>query len=210
MKKYKLLLFLFFATNCSISGQSIKERSIEIFASASIDGTKYQIKITTGIDSIKIRYKIRDSTSTSLDSDKEFNAHRNYLLSLKNIDFHNDTVVNKLNILESIAEKYTFYSKDSIEVSNSDNESYLNLINEVFDSPTDSLNNKIQNKNRIVFDGIQMTFILREKGNQREVHAHSPTAKSHPLLYELIDSSINIYREAKKNDFLNKSRLFGY
>ena len=204
------MFLVFFATTLSSLGQSSKERQIEILASASIDGTEYNIKITTNTDSTKVKFKIRDSVSAKLYNDKEYYAHINYLLSLNNIDLSNDTVLNYLNILESIAEKYTFFSEDSIEIANSENEGYLNLINEVLKSPTDSLDNKILNKNRIVLDGIYMTFTFIDKDTKRKVSARTPTVKSHRLLYELVTSSTSIYRDTKKNDFLNKRRLFGY
>ncbi len=172
------MFLVFFATTLSSLGQSSKERQIEILASASIDGTEYNIKITTNTDSTKVKFKIRDSVSAKLYNDKEYYAHINYLLSLNNIDLSNDTVLNYLNILESIAEKYTFFSEDSIEIANSENEGYLNLINEVLKSPTDSLDNKILNKNRIVLEGIYMTFTFIDKDTKRKVSARTPTVKS--------------------------------
>ena len=58
MKKYILLLLLFIASIGAGYGQLNKERQIEIFASASIDGTEFFIKITPGPDSTIPLYKV--------------------------------------------------------------------------------------------------------------------------------------------------------
>jgi hypothetical protein len=42
------------------------------------------------------------------------------------------------------------------------------------------------------------------------VQAHSPDPKSHPLLYELLNQTFNIYRETKNNSFLTANRTDGY
>lgn len=206
MKKYILLLLLFVATNGAGYGQSNKERQIEIFASASIDGTEFIIKITPGTESTKMTFKIRDSISANLKNDKAYHTHRNYLLSLKSIDLKNDTVIKYLSILKSITEQYTFYSEDSIEIENEAHKDYLHLINEVFNTATD----RLENKNRFVMDGIFMSFTLTDKNSTRKVNAFYPTEESNKMLYELVIGSTSIYRLAKKNDFLNKRRLFGY
>lgn len=206
MKKYSLLFFIFIATIGAGYGQSIKEKQIEIVAFASIDGTEFFIKITPGTDHTKISFKIRDSISVYLKNDKVYNTHRDYLLSLNNIDLKNDTVINYLSILKSVTEKYTFYSEDSIDFVNTDHKGYLHLIDEVFNTATD----RLENKNRLVLDGINLTFTLNDTNSTRKVNAHSPTAESHPLLYELVTGATGIYRLAKKNDFLDKRRLFGY
>ena len=183
-----------------------KERQIEIFASASIDGTEFIIKIIPGTESTKMTFKIRDSISVNLNNDKAYHTHRNYLLSLNSIDLKNDTVIKYLSIVKSITEQYTFYSEDSIEIENEAYKDYLHLINEVFNTATD----RLENKNRFVMDGIFMSFTLTDKDSTRKVNAFYPTEESNKKLYELVTGSTSIYRLAKKNDFLDKRRLFGY
>ena len=206
MKNFILLLLLLIATIVDGYGQLIKEKQIEIVASASIDGTEFFIKITPGKDRTKITFKIRDSISVNLDRDKAYYTHRNYLLSMNSIDLKNDTVVNYLSILKAITEKYSFYSEDSVEIVNTDYKGYLHLIDEVLNTATD----RLENKNRLFLDGINISFTLKDKDSTRKANAHSPTAESHPLLYELLTGSTSIYRLAKKNDFLDKRKLFGY
>ncbi len=206
MKKYILLLLLFIATIGAGYGQLNKERQIEIFASASIDGTEFIIKIIPGTESTKMTFKIRDSISVNLNNDKAYHTHRNYLLSLNSIDLKNDTVIKYLSIVKSITEQYTFYSEDSIEIENEAYKDYLHLINEVFNTATD----RLENKNRFVMDGIFMSFTLTNKDSTRKVNAFYPTEESNKMLYELVTGSTSIYRLAKKNDFLDKRRLFGY
>jgi hypothetical protein len=206
MKKYILLLLLFIASIGAGYGQLNKERQIEIFASASIDGTEFFIKITPGPDSTKMTFKIRDSISVNLNNDKAYHTHRNYLLSLNSIDLKNDTVIKYLSIVKSITEQYTFYSEDSIEIVNAAHKGYLHLINEVFNSTTD----RLENKNRFVMDGIFMSFTLTDKDSTRKVNAFYPTEESNKMLYELVTGSTSIYRLTKKNNFLDKRKLFGY
>jgi hypothetical protein len=102
MKKLTLLFLLFYGTASSIFGQFLEDKRIEIFASASINGTEYYIRIIQQVDNVKVKFKIRDSTSIKLDNDIAYNAHINSLLSLKDIDLKNDTVLKHLSILKSI------------------------------------------------------------------------------------------------------------
>ena len=210
MKMYKLVFIAFLTTTNLCFGQSVIERQIEIFASTAVSGTEFQIEIVIDQDSTKLKFRIRDSISIKLDNDSNYNAIRNYLLSLKTLDINNDTVLVHLNTLKSIAEKYTFYSADSITIQNLANGDYLNLINEVFLSTTDSLENKILNKNRITLDGTSLTFTFIDKDIKRKIYARSPSKESHPLLYKLVTSSTSLYRLVKKNDFLNRRVFLRY
>jgi hypothetical protein len=193
-----------------MTGQSIKERQIEVYASAAINGTEYFIKINTNALTTKVEFKISDSISSKLENDKEFNSLRDSFLLLNYIDFRSDTVLNYMDKMKSIIKKHTFYSEDSIEIANSQYQYYIKCINALFNTPTDSLDNQIRNKNRIVLDGINMTFTLSDDCLKREIFTRTPSVNSHPLLYKFLTTSLNIFRDIRKKDFLNKRRLFGY
>jgi hypothetical protein len=40
--------------------------------------------------------------------------------------------------------------------------------------------------------------------------AHSPTKLSHPLLYDYLNSTFEIYRKLKNNNFFDKQKTSGY
>ena len=190
--------------------QPIKDRHIQISASAPINGTEYYIKIKNNSKTTKIVFKIKDSLSFRLENDTNFIAQRNQLLSEEYLDLKKDTIITQIDRLTSLTEKYKMYSTDSIEIRNEENTKYNSLLDIVFSTPIDRLENQAQNRNRIILDGICMRFLLIDRDNQREAIASTPTINSHPLLYDLIINTLQIYRDNKKNSFLTKTKLFGY
>lgn len=197
---YKLALF----------SQSLKNRHIEINAFASITGTKFNIQLLPKQDSLEIVFKIRDSTATLLLKDTAYNSCRNKLLSYTYFDLKNDTIKAQLCQLMDIAEKFTYYRKDSVRIANSDNTNFVMLIDQIFNTSTDSLENTEQNKNKITLDGISVSFTFTDGNVVRKVYSSTPQLNSYPLLYKLLTTSSNIYRQKKENNFLDSRSLFGY
>ncbi len=85
-----------------------------------------------------------------------------------------------------------------------------NLLNIIFSSSNDLLENKLANQNRLMLDGTQVKFILTDNDKSRTIYAYSPCKTSHPLLTTLIRETMNIYRQTKNNNFLNTQRTSGY
>lgn len=204
------ILFLFMALvsfKATISGQSKNNYSILLRATTSVAGGEYFINILLHNDSTKLILKIKNHIKKAeLEADTNAVRYIRILQSIKNPIADNDTVKTYLAKLDSIHLSYTVYDTDSLIVLNAKNEDYFNLIQEVLNAPTEIL----ENKNHAVLDGTWMNFKLTNNGIERTVYAHSPTLTSNPILYKLITETTALYRKTKQNDFLNKSRTYGY
>lgn len=205
------ILFVFLALisfNTNILSQN-NPSSIHLRAITSVSGGEYLIDILPFNDSIKLIFRIKKSIKQSkLEKDTNTIKIRQTLKSVKDFRPNNDTVKTNLLKLDSLYMAYTHYDIDSLLISNSKNEAYIELVHEVLNTSAEILENKINN--RYVFDGVKMIYKLTNNGISQTVYAYSPTITSYPLLYKLVTETTALYRLNKKNNFLNKSRTSGY
>ena len=207
MTRTLFLLISLTSFTLTILGQNNKNSSIFLRATTSVAGGEYFIDILPSNYNTKLIFKIKKRIRQSeLEADTNTVRYRQILKSVKNFIPTNDTVKTYLAKLDSIYIAYTLYDTDSLIVTNSKNENYLKLIQEVLNSPTEIL----ENKNHFVLDGTRMNFTLTNNGISRTVYAHSPTLTSNPSLYKLITETTALYRMNKRNNFLNKRRTYGY
>ena len=201
---------LLFITTFSFGQSSVFSR-IVIKATTSVVDREYFVDICLNIDSLKVIYKQKDSISSFVVNDPAVVDSRKFIIKLlERSSAKTDTLIKAVNKLDSLYHLYTFYSVDSIQVPNAMAKDFVDLVRRVFSTSYKELEDEAGNKNRAVFDGTRMTYTLIDRNSIRKVHAHSPTLKSHPLLASLIIQSLNLYRERKKNDFLNKRSTSGY
>lgn len=188
-------------------GQSNNNTRINLRAITSVAGGEYLIDILPYHDSTKIIFKLKNHIRQSeLEADTNTARYRQILKSVKNYSSQNDTVKTCTAGLDSIYTAYTVYDTDSLIICNSKHEDYDKLIREVLNTPTA----KLENHNYFGLDGTRMTFKLTNNGISRTVQAHSPSLKSHPVLYALVTGTITLYRKIKKNDLLDEKRTNGY
>jgi hypothetical protein len=200
-----LTLILFKSNILSQNNQS----SIHLRAVSSVSEEEYFIDILPNKDSTKLIFRIKKSVKQSkLDKDTNIIRIIETVKSVKKFGFNNDTVKTNLAKLDSLYRIYTIYETDSLFISNSKNEAYLELVHEVLNTSAEILENK--NNNRYVLDGVTMRFILTNNGNSQNVYVRSPTLTSNPLLYKLVTETTALFRLNKKNNFLNKTRTSGY
>jgi len=112
--------------------------------------------------------------------------------------------------LDSINKKYTYYSTDSLLISTLFNPLYTKLLSEVVLTNTDSLENKKKNAERVVLDGVQFFFDIKIGDAEHTAQAQSPNQDSHPILYQLLEQTLDIYRKMKVNMFLSRGRTDYY
>ncbi len=205
------ILFVFLAlisSNTNILSQN-NQSSIHLRAETSVSGEEYFIDILPNKDSTKLMFRIKKSVKQSkLDKDTNIIRIIATVKSVKKFGFNNDTVKTNLAKLDSLYRIYTIYETDSLFISNSKIEAYLELVHEVLNTSAEILENK--NNNRYVLDGVTMRFILTNNGISQTVYAHSPTITSNPLLYKLVTETKTLYRLNKKNGILNKNRTFSF
>lgn len=204
-----LLSILLIFVQLSIFGQTGSNSQIYITGMVSgISESKHFINIITSNDSTKIILRIPDSTSSQLYNDSNLNKYRDIALSVKYFSLENDTVKKCISKIDSIYSHYTYYSVDSIVQPNSKINPLQLLIQQVFNSSNEILENKDYNKNRVVLDGTFIRFELIKDDMARNVYARSPTLKSHPLLYELVTQTLHIYKQATQNNILKGRTLY--
>ena len=154
-------------------------------------------------------FRIKKSVKQSkLDKDTNIIRIIETLKSVKKFGPNNDTVKTYISKLDSLNSIYTIYETDSLLISNSKNEAYIELVHEVLNTSPEILENN--NNKRFVLDGVKMIFKLTNNGISQTVYVRSPTLTSNPLLYKLVTETTTLYRLNKKNNFLNKSRTIGY
>jgi len=178
-------------------------------AVTSVSGEEYFIDILPNKDSTKLIFRIKKRVKQSkLDKDTNIIRIIETVKSVKKFGFNNDTVKTNLAKLDSLNRIYTIYETDSLLISNSKNEAYLELIHEVLNTKAEILENN--NNKRFVLDGVTMIFKLTNNGNSQAVYVRSPTLTSNPLLYQVVTETKTLYRLNKKNGILNKYRTFGF
>ena len=205
------LIFVFIAlfSFCTNILSQNNQSSIHLRAVTSVSGEEYFIDILPNKDSTKLIFRIKKRVKQSkLDKDTNIIRIIETVKSVKKFGFNNDTVKTNLAKLDSLNRIYTIYETDSLLISNSKNEAYLELVHEVLNTKAEILENK--NNNRYVLDGVTMRFILTNNGISQTVYAHSPTITSNPLLYKLVTETKTLYRLNKKNGILNKNRTFSF
>lgn len=210
--KFKLLFLSFLLAQHLFSQVADRKFAIVITATTSVSGEKFLININKNKRDLKILYSIRDSVAfTSLEQNKYHQLYKDTLLILfSNLNQNKKTFKFYMDKMDSLYELYTYYSKDSIILKPKKNRIYSNFLKEIFLTPTEMLENKEANKNRITVDGTSCKFHLISSGQNRIVYAHSPRIKSHPLLYQLISETLALYRKTHNTQFLDKRRTSGY
>ncbi|MDB5135912.1 MAG: hypothetical protein JWP37_2515, partial [Mucilaginibacter sp.] len=204
IKSIWLIVFLFIGLSLRAQNHDNDFR-INIGASNAFKGTIFLMNIYKRADSIKVIYKLKDSVNyKGLFSNKRYNDLRKYTIAPLNVTANFDTVHNAFMESSAITEKYTYYSKDSIMLNIRTYPSYTNLLEKIVKTSRDELENTKANKDRVVMDGTHYGFDIIFKSGEKVVQAHSPDPKSHPLLYRLLQTTFNVYRDRKHNEFLDK------
>jgi hypothetical protein len=205
------LIFVFIAlfSFCTNILSQNNQSSIHLRAVTSVSGEEHFIDILPNKDSTKLIFRIKKRVKQSkLDKDTNIIRIIETVKSVKKFGFNNDTVKTNLAKLDSLNRIYTIYETDSLLISNSKNEAYLELIHEVLNTKAEILENN--NNKRFVLDGVTMIFKLTNNGNSQAVYVRSPTLTSNPLLYQVVTETKTLYRLNKKNGILNKYRTFGF
>jgi len=167
------------------------------------------INIHQSDNSIKIVYSLYDST----ESIKEHadTAFQRFVKMFMTPDgpgkLKNDVLFDKLIVIE---DRYTIYDRDSIILNANVDTAYFHLFNKVINTNEFEVKEKDGNGIRVYLDGTEFTYKIKTETGIRKVSAHSPTEATFPLLYALLNRSLNIYREKKSDVFLDKKRTRGY
>jgi hypothetical protein len=212
MKNF-LLLFIFTVVTCqALFSQELEGKQITLRSSTSVSGKVFLMKTICYRDSVKIKVCIKDSVSQKKLNDDSI--YKTLMISLREMmesNIKNDSLRIFLKRLDSVRNVYTIYKTDSVLIAYSQFPEYSKLLSNLFKSSIPKLENRERNKNRIILDGTVMVFEFSQNQLiQFSADAHSPRKESHPLLYDYVNSTLNMYRSIRKDTFLTIDTTSGY
>lgn len=203
MKAAFTLLFLSVAT---FSLATTKSSEQKIVLKAGSQGLFYVIVESTPNNDLQIKYMLKDSVSKSINNDEFYKSTIERFLNA-NLKFEDQVTL--MEKMDSISQRHTYYTTDSITVNPGKDAEYLQLFNTFLSSSAESTEQDKKSV-RIVLDGLPMVFTLSEGNLSRKVYATSPSQDSNPLMYKFISETMKLYRENKPEGILSKGRTRGY
>ncbi|AFL86079.1 hypothetical protein Belba_3582 [Belliella baltica DSM 15883] len=190
--KYLILCFSFFIF---LSNNSFAQIKIEVNKSGMMGGTFF-INIEENESSLLVHLRIKEELKNTTEYQEQMKPLTGKFLELMEIyPRTSDSIKVMIKKIELLREEFTLYSDYRLNVSSTEHSDYFNVIHEITHRSIESLERKEQNKNRIVLDGHFVSVEVFKEDFQKEILVHSPREKSHPEIYALINSTLNIFRE---------------
>jgi hypothetical protein len=194
-----------------VAAQMPSNATIYIKAEQSASGQAFEIGIVDMGSQFKLVYRVKDSLSALLYKDPLVETYLNKFKSLTHLSQQSDSLMDLVQKIDSLRQRYTYYSTDSMSIHKKDKPSYAKLVDRILHTPIDSLEQKANNRNRIVLDGTGFVFGLQQNGRTQKAYAHSPTEASHPLLHTLLQNTFALYRQGHpKSSLLQRNYTGGY
>jgi hypothetical protein len=211
--KRLLLIFFLFLISSSMFAQNARSKgdlSIRINGSGSDYRSKFQVDVYRTEKSIKIVYAVFDSINGS-----KFRADKNYQIvlqnTMKNYELADSVAKNNASQeLRNLLAKYSVYDRDSVTLNPGETQSYYNLLTRIAEVSRDTLEQKELNKNRFILDGVGIGYTIISELGTKSIGVRSPRPSTHPLLYNLLKSTLDIGRENKLAPFVHRKSFLGY
>ena len=210
MRNWLLFMILLMpVVNCF--AQKTDQYAIEINAQPDM-GKKFSISIRRNKTIVKLLITKVDSIQQNLiKKDPEYINLLRQFGSIKGFDSRDSTTLKLMRDLEYYRQQYTVFKKDSIILTKRNNKAYFKLLDSIVLVPTDSLTQPEKAKKTIFIHPTTVHFIF--KGNSilnRDFYVTQPTDKYQPALLRLITNTLDIYRAARPNSFMDKKSTRGY
>jgi hypothetical protein len=206
MKRLIIILYTL-GTFIPSFGQNLENSEINIRVENHTYYKQFFVNVKRDSSIFFLEYKIRQSDNNA---EREKNPTtirlREDFLKIKNVSPTNDSLIKVLDGLDSIYLAFTTFRSDSLILSRKSFPEFDTLMDKLFFTPTDSL----QNSGHIYLDGTSFVFRLTNKGGTRKVYANSINKNNHLQLAEFMAVTMELYRNIKKNDFLDRKSTAGY
>jgi hypothetical protein len=212
LNKSLLLAALLFCTAQLLAQDAVKKGDVIIHITGS--GPDYNQKFLVDIykksSSIKIAYAVFDSIKNSA-----LRVNREYLKVSENY-FKQPGWINESKTgdsLRNFQERYSVYDRDSIIFDIKKDTVYNNLLNRFATSTKEELLQTEKDKKgvtTIMLDGVGIGYTIISDSGTKLIGVRSPRATSHPLLYNLLKSSLDIGRQHKLGPFVHRKSFSGY
>lgn len=185
------LMLLYAVKTLAQATQNTDEVIIHISAER-LEQTR-SIDIYKHFDEIKIVYAGSDSIKNiELRRDKEFlKVSNSYMKQIKANKISESTS----DSLRMFFDRHRAYDRDSITFKVKTDTAYNNLLTRIIDASDEELLQPEKNARRAILDGIVISFNITNGLNKRSLFAHSPSAETHPLLYDLVKRTSKISTE---------------
>lgn len=169
--------------------------NVSIVGETSVSGDKviYQyIRNDNGYTAFHLK---KDSVSKMYNYDSEVISIKKDFDTIKIINPTDKKILSDLKRLEKIEEKYTYYRKDSIFLSNKQKRKYQRLLNKINSTSENNLRIDLKNEFTITIDGTAYTFNLSIKNVKKSVGIYGLTKKEYPLLFNFLIFTKKIFSE---------------
>jgi hypothetical protein len=169
--------------------------NISIIGRTSVSGEKVIYKyIRNNNRFIAFRLK-KDSVSKMYNYNSEVISIKKDFETIKIINPKDKKLQADFERLEEIKEKYTYYHKDSIILSNREKRKYQRLFDRINSTAENNLKIKLKNELVVTLDGTVYTFNLSIMNEKKSIGIYSLTKKEYPLLYDLLKFSRKRFSE---------------
>ncbi|MCU4189184.1 hypothetical protein M9Q43_08415 [Flavobacterium sp. HXWNR29] len=203
MRTILLSFFLIYFTNVFCQD---KEISFEGYSHMRKKG--FKIRVIEKEDILIIETRKLDTISKKMLEDKQYKKNSQKIKNLQNQEKFDKREVQSLVIEDlEIRNKYSTQEIDSLIIDKSQFINYYNLFTQIFKTPINILENK--SNSRIVLDGHSIPTIIKNKSRVVFLQLQSPNENSHPILFNFLKETLNLYRKEKPTNTLNTEYTFG-
>jgi hypothetical protein len=205
MKSLKKLLFitiLLFISPELFAQERINKGDIiiHITGSSSVANQKFLVDIYKRDNSVKIVYAYFDKLIyAEAKEDPEYQRAKSNLDKYKADDPKRDLIWDTIGI---IFERHSIYTRDSVTVNVKTDTAYINLLQRVANTNKTELTPHID---KLVLDGDVISISVNTFNKSLKTNAYAPDVKTHPLLINLITTTLN---KGKSSSAVQKIRKF--
>lgn len=182
---------------------------ITIEANSSVTNKKIKIDIKEDSKQYFITLKIQDSISSNQDYINALEKYKTEYFNLQDKSTKSDTVKLILNRIDSLKEKNTYYSIFKNKILKNNHKDFDELIKLFKIKASEYFVKNEENKNRLEIHGTSVKIIVTNETLIKTIWLQSPNEKSHPEVYDLLSTTLNIFRD-KKILQLDKKHTLGY
>ena len=200
------IVFIILLSFCHgfLLAQHQNQQSIEFRKIIGFSKEAYSIALVKSKYVIKVSYQLVDSVSEELYKDNNYREYMDkgddFLKQEKTID--TQVLQGWADNLERIIKSYTIYKLNDSLIFNVKALPKLNrLFVQMLNTPTPIIENNVKGQLRIVLDGYKMRLSINNNGKRRTIYTRSPTLESHPLIIELLNEVLELYRKNKGHTF---------
>ena len=202
-----MLNIVFFLSTLIAIGQSSKNCEINLRVENRTYYKQFFVNLKRDENSILIQYKIRiKENGEDREKDTSTIKARQDFLKIKNVSPQNDSLVKVLNALDSLYLTHTTYRVDTLQLLIESFPEFNKMIDKLLITSTDTL----QNSGHRYLDGTSFIFKINFEKTLRTVYANSMNKNYHPQLAEFVAAMMELYRNRKSNDFLDRKSTAGY